>query len=275
METNYYRNNPEEYKRIIRLIEAGLRANELNYLLTGTRAWHFARALGLQTDRRRKGVLIATIHRKITSGNYSKEPTEVKEIEKPNIEETDKPVVEGPECDGCGGVSTFAEVLRWGKVLKGKHVSYRVVYSSIPDYLKEDINKEFFDRCFSVWSSVCGIKFKEVRSGGDIVIEFGVIDGAGKILGATFQPANGLEMDVAELSGNITIDSSDRWLPEFNFWTLFIVMVHEIGHAIGLKHNEKNWRAFMSPTPLNAGNRMIHPDDVNDALELYPLNIAA
>ena len=273
---NVYVRNPEEYKRVTRLIKAGLLSSELAFIARGLKTWQLAKALGLQTQSKGRGYLLNAIVKKVNSGKYPELPID-ENAPLPEIEE-EEPKIDvddlGPECDGCGGVTEVKDVLRWGKALKGEAVTYRVKYSTIPDYLKETLTAEWWGARFGTWAAVCGITFQEVKRGGDIVIDFGEIDGAGSVLGMAWQPSVGTEMDVGDLSGDLTIDNSERWNAVPNFWHLIMTVVHEIGHAIGLKHIN-NLSAILSPTPLGAGERGLHRLDIQAAVDAYPLRIAA
>ena len=55
---------------------------------------------------------------------------------------------------------------------------------------------------------------------------------------------------------------------DYDSTTLYQVVLHELGHAIGLAHDEDNPAAVMYPT-VGSGNRQLSPDDIAGAQALY------
>lgn len=87
---------------------------------------------------------------------------------------------------------------------------------------------------FDAWEKIAAIDFVEVATGSaDIQIGLDAFDGRGGTLGeARWSYANGLT-----LHAEIAIDSAEYWGPaSYGGSNFYAVVVHEIGHTIGLGH---------------------------------------
>ncbi len=132
-------------------------------------------------------------------------------------------------------------------------------------------------RAFDTWASVADLTFTEITDGGGIFgedfvadIRFGsmLIDGAGdtngNVLGYAYYPYSILYSPVA---GDIILDSHD--LGSFD---LFSLVLHELGHSLGLGHNEDLEDAVMYPNySFTTG---LHQDDIDGIQALYGPSVA-
>lgn len=130
------------------------------------------------------------------------------------------------------------------------------------------------------WTSRCGlsIAYRPYQWNADIMIGFYRMqhgdsypfDGRGQILAHAFFPGKGR-------GGDVHLDAEELWVghtsvllnPMIEGSSLYLVMVHELGHAIGLAHNN-NHTSIMSPfyTHHTSALRMSKYDEA-DIIEMY------
>jgi Matrixin len=117
---------------------------------------------------------------------------------------------------------------------------------------------------FAEWSEVANIQFQQVASTAESDIDFAnsAIDGAGNVLGVTGYSFSGGQLQSAE----IQFDSGDN-LSGSDF---SLVAIHEIGHAIGLGHDNDE-PAVMNST-ANFDLTGLEPSDIEGIVELYGAN---
>ena len=118
---------------------------------------------------------------------------------------------------------------------------------------------------FAAWSAVEGVTFVETTGAADVEVRFDPIDGRDGTVGEAaffYNPATG-HIDGAE----ITMDRAEPW----NAADYYNVLVHEIGHTLGLAHSDApgsvmgagyDWHGVDTRLPL-------HPDDIAGVRALY------
>lgn len=135
---------------------------------------------------------------------------------------------------------------KWGPSQLGTSATVTwAAESSLPAAFLSDIRAAFTD-----WASQAGLTFKQVAStsGANIKLGEAYIDGLDNVLGETDYTYSGGSFTSAE----ITFDSGEGWrtsngqVVSRDGVKLFVLALHEIGHALGLDHYNA------SPTVMNA-----------------------
>ncbi|XP_029957144.1 collagenase 3 [Salarias fasciatus] len=141
-------------------------------------------------------------------------------------------VMRRPRC-GLSDAEPFGDTMRW----KTSTLSYRIVGRKLP--ISAWKVRKLFKAAWEVWSNVALMKLrKRRRREADIVISFhsgdhedgSPFDGSGGILAHAFLPGSGI-------GGDVHFDAEEDWSFNSTGYSLFVVAVHEFGHALGLPHS--------------------------------------
>ncbi len=127
---------------------------------------------------------------------------------------------------------------------------------------------------FAAWQAVASIRFVEVLDNGapfnasgavgDIRIGAHAFDGPSGILAhAYFPPPNGVSA-----AGDLHFDSAENWKCNTSGIDIGIVALHEIGHSLGLNHENTSTTAVMDPV-YNASLMGLQADDINGVTSIY------
>lgn len=167
---------------------------------------------------------------------------------------------------------------QWNK----DHITYSILNQQIPSSLGEELTYEAIHKAFDVWRSVTPLTFEELPAINnssqselaDILLLFAsgfhgdmsLFDGEGGSLAHAFYPGPGM-------GGDTHFDADEPWTLENHNpqgIDLFLVAVHELGHALGLEHSD-NPSAVMAPFYqwVPSHNFSLHQDDIKGIQYIY------
>ncbi len=157
--------------------------------------------------------------------------------------------------------------------------------SEVEALLDEAVRDEI-RAAFAIWSAEANISFQEVGDLGedfnvanpdpvsDIRIAAQVIDGPGAELGHAYYPGPVPGEENATGTGDLFLDADENWgcgsvVNDFGETIdIGIVAVHEIGHAIGMSHQNPAVTALMNPS-YNATLFALQSDDIAGVRAIY------
>lgn len=158
-----------------------------------------------------------------------------------------------------------------GRTVWRKHyITYRIK-NYTPDMKREDVEYAI-QKAFQVWSDVTPLKFRKITTGeADIMIlfargahgDYDAFDGRGGVIAHAFGPGPGI-------GGDTHFDEDEIWTKNYKGTNLFLVAVHEIGHALGLGHSNDP-KAIMFPTYgyIDLNTFHLSADDIRGIQSLY------
>lgn len=180
-----------------------------------------------------------------------------------------------PRC----GVADFSESYVTRSKWMKKHIKWKFLRGNQDD-------ENIASKSFEIWSVNSGLTFSRGDKNPDILIKYSShkhnmsqscegnrecsfpFDGPGIVLGHAYFPDNNRCVE-------IHIDKDEKWFkrlgpPNPGFTSLYFVLVHEIGHALGLLHSADD-KAIMSPyySEDDIKNNILPQDDLNGIQSLY------
>jgi hypothetical protein len=179
-----------------------------------------------------------------------------------------------------GGTVTYS-FMGNGKDLsrESSSIGSSVAVSSLPGFQPCFITE--IQTAFAAWQAVANIQFVQVDdngaafdaagAAGDIRIAAHVFDGpSGTLAHAFYPPSNG-----TSAAGDIHFDSQETWSCNNSGINIGVVALHEIGHSLGLAHENTGTVAVMDPY-YNPSLSGLQADDVNGAASIYgPASLVA
>ncbi|HJS17586.1 MAG TPA: matrixin family metalloprotease, partial [Anaerolineales bacterium] len=170
-----------------------------------------------------------------------------------------------------GGTVTYS-FMGTGISFAAENAGSSVAFSSLPGFQACFITE--IQNAFAAWQAVANIQFVQVNdngaafnangASGDIRIGAHHFDGpSGTLAHAYYPPPNG-----ATAAGDMHFDSSEYWTCNTSGMDIGIVALHEIGHSLGLAHENTSNITVMDPY-YNTSLISLQSDDINGASTIY------
>ncbi|XP_019644837.1 PREDICTED: 72 kDa type IV collagenase-like [Branchiostoma belcheri] len=196
----------------------------------------------------------------------------------------DESTLEAMRRPRCGITDVIANFQLSGTKWEKNHITYRI--ENFTPYLTEREVRDTVREAFGVWSDYTPLTFSEVRdpqrTDVDILVEFVSGDhsdnspfdgryvpstGRGQQLAHAFQPPR--DSYTYRIDGDSHFDGDEEWtLNTARGVNLYIVAIHEFGHALGISHTPI-LGAIMFPAYVYQEEPCMHPDDKAAIQELY------
>jgi len=160
------------------------------------------------------------------------------------------------------------------------NLTYGFVNYGPAGVLDEGDVRVIIEDALGLWAAVAPLHFTEAEDTGlafnhpdadvpDIRIRFEPDDGPNGHLGTTYPPPQPGEPEWWTGWGDMAFDSAENWVDGTGGYDLNEVAAHELGHALGLRH-ETSVTCLMNPNYKGAAwTGGLYTDDINGIQSLY------
>ena len=143
----------------------------------------------------------------------------------------------------------------------------------IPAHLDEQQVRDTLREALDVWADVADLTFVETDRPGrsdSIDFSFEQIDGSGRVLARAYFPD---DVNRNPIAGDVEFDIAENWeignARGSAAFDLLYVAVHEVGHALGLGHDDHSDAVLSDSVSPRQEFTSLSPSDVDHILELY------
>lgn len=183
---------------------------------------------------------------------------------------------------GCPGsteeeseIGEYVAAVGRGWPVIGRELTLTYSFSQLSRRVPESDVRELVARVLAEWAQHAAIRFTQTgnpQATRNLNFMFGAsghgdthpFDGPGRVLGHSFYPAG---VNAEPIAGDVHLDDDESWQTRMNP-DLYSILLHEVGHALGLGHADRPG-AVMYPyySRLAKG---LQQDDIDALKRLYP-----
>ncbi|CAF4368618.1 unnamed protein product [Rotaria sp. Silwood2] len=188
------------------------------------------------------------------------------------LDKSTKELLNKPRCGNSDTphASKLSKLASMNSKWKKKHLKW--VLRSRSSHISEEQTIQIIHEAFEAWTKHTPLSIERVCTNceADVVFDFAdgdhhdgaPFDGPGRTLAHAFFPED----------GRVHFDASEKWTEKFDGHdtNLFLIAVHEIGHALGLDHNRHDKNSIMYPYYQFMDKHRILPDtDRQSIIDIY------
>jgi hypothetical protein len=179
-----------------------------------------------------------------------------------------------------GPVGQYANIVHGWDLNSDQMAHLNYVFGTLTSKVPAQTVQSEILRAMNAWSAVTNVVFEQGTSATatrTILVKFASgphgdsypFDGPGGVLGHTFYP---VPINSESIAGDIHLDADENWHAGGDL-DIYTVVLHELGHAIGLGHSDKPGDVMY---PYYHRGAQLSANDIGAARELYgvPGNVA-